>query len=147
MNGARDLSPAGATAFSVNAARDARVEQALELLARAALAPSSPMLDVSAVAVHLGVNEDYVYAHHAMLGARRLGDGPKARLRFSLADVDAGLVTCSTGRGTDAAETASASGSDTPHRRRRRSSAHSSAHIGVDLLPIRGRKAACAHAS
>jgi hypothetical protein len=32
----------------------------------------------------LNVSLDYVYAHAADLGAMRLGDGPKARLRFDL---------------------------------------------------------------
>jgi hypothetical protein len=32
----------------------------------------------------LNVSLDYVYEHAADLGAMRLGDGPKARLRFDL---------------------------------------------------------------
>jgi hypothetical protein len=36
------------------------------------------------LAVALNVSLDYVYAHAADLGAMRLGDGPKARLRFDL---------------------------------------------------------------
>jgi len=37
------------------------------------------------LALALNVSLDYVYAHASELGAMRLGDGPKARLRFDLA--------------------------------------------------------------
>lgn len=84
------------------------------------------LVDVAAVAAYLNVDRSWVYAHADELGARRLGSGPKARLRFSLEDVDA-AVTCSGNRGSDE----SLSGS----RRRRRPSAGTS----VPLLPIRGR--------
>ena len=51
------------------------------------------------LAEYLGVSPAYVYAHSHELGARRLGSGPKARLRFSIADVDAALLTsCSDSR-------------------------------------------------
>lgn len=43
------------------------------------------------VADHLGVEVSYVYEHAAELGARRLGTGPKARLRFRLDLVDEAL--------------------------------------------------------
>lgn len=55
---------------------------------------SAALVDVKTVAAYLGVSVDYVYGHAAELRARRLGTGPKARLRFSLADVDDAL-TCS----------------------------------------------------
>jgi hypothetical protein len=37
-------------------------------------------------AAYLAVEESYVYEQAAELGARRLGLGPKPRLRFSLAE-------------------------------------------------------------
>jgi hypothetical protein len=42
------------------------------------------LLDPKNLAMALNVSLDYVYAHAADLGAMRLGDGPKARLRFDL---------------------------------------------------------------
>jgi hypothetical protein len=42
------------------------------------------LLDPKELAGTLKVSVDYVYAHAADLGVMRLGDGPKARLRFDL---------------------------------------------------------------
>jgi hypothetical protein len=42
------------------------------------------LLDPKELAAELRISVDYVYAHAADLGAMRLGDGPKARLRFDL---------------------------------------------------------------
>jgi hypothetical protein len=41
------------------------------------------LVDAAALAEILGVDRSWVYAHAAELGAYRLGDGPKAALRFS----------------------------------------------------------------
>lgn len=43
------------------------------------------LVDAAELAEHLGVERSFVYEHADALGAVRLGDGPKARLRF---DVD-----------------------------------------------------------
>lgn len=40
------------------------------------------LVDAQTVAAELQVERDWVYAHARELGAVRLGDGPKARLRF-----------------------------------------------------------------
>lgn len=42
------------------------------------------LLEAKELARELSVSVDYVYAHAVELGAMRLGDGPKARLRFDL---------------------------------------------------------------
>jgi hypothetical protein len=42
------------------------------------------LLEPKQLAAALNVSLDYVYAHAADLGVMRLGDGPKARLRFDL---------------------------------------------------------------
>jgi hypothetical protein len=79
------------------------------------------------VADHLGVEVSYVYEHADELGARRLGSGPKARLRFRLDLVDEALdakVSSAHARPT----------TPTPTRRRRR---HSQPRTHVPLLPIR----------
>jgi hypothetical protein len=42
------------------------------------------MLDARELAERLGVRRAWVYSHAAMLGAVRLGNGPRAPLRFDL---------------------------------------------------------------
>jgi hypothetical protein len=49
------------------------------------------LLDAKELAQKLNVSVDYVYAHAADLGAMRLGDGPKARLRFELHTAQRGM--------------------------------------------------------
>lgn len=51
------------------------------------------LLDPKALADALNVSVDYVYAHAADLGAMRLGDGPKARLRFDLKTAQTAMQT------------------------------------------------------
>jgi hypothetical protein len=46
-------------------------------------------VDAATLARILGVDRDWIYARARALGAVRLGDGPRARLRF---DLDAALV-------------------------------------------------------
>lgn len=45
------------------------------------------LVDASEIARRFGVSTDYVYRHANDLGSVRLGDGPKARLRFDPAEV------------------------------------------------------------
>ena len=47
----------------------------------------SGLVDAHSIAAELQVERDWVYAHARELGAVRLGDGPKARLRFDLRQV------------------------------------------------------------
>jgi hypothetical protein len=93
---------------------------------------SEGLVDAAAVAAYLGVERSYVYEHADELGARRLGSGPRARLRFSLEEVVQRLASCSTGRRSETQD------SPAPGRvrARRRSERLGS---GVELLPIRGR--------
>ena len=72
--------------------------EAIDLLADAiaqrvlvALVPTTAWVSAAAVARHLGVDVAYVYEHSEKLGARRLGDGPKARMRFRLDLVEQAL--------------------------------------------------------
>jgi hypothetical protein len=53
---------------------------------------SGELVDAAAVARYLGCTRGWVYERAAWLGARPLGLGPKPRLRFSLAEVDARLA-------------------------------------------------------
>jgi len=45
-------------------------------------APSHDFIDAAEVARRLAVSRDYVYEHADELGAIRIGNGPRARLRF-----------------------------------------------------------------
>lgn len=68
---------------------EAIAEQVAQLLARPRHGPM--LLDPQELAGELRVSVDYVYAHSAELGGMRLGDGPKARLRFELAAAKAAM--------------------------------------------------------
>lgn len=48
----------------------------------------SLLIDVAGVARRLGVSRDFVYRNAEELGAIRLGEGPRPRLRFDPATVD-----------------------------------------------------------
>ena len=84
------------------------------------------LIDVAEVARRFNVSRAFVYDHADHLGAVRLGDGPKARLRFDLDRVREALAA----RPQESAHAVSQS----PKPRRRRKSA-------VDLLPVRGGSA------
>lgn len=77
------------------------------------------------------MSRDWVYENAARLEARRLGTGPRARLRFDLARVTTALAPCSEGRGS----AAPAAPVLKPKRRR---STPGRLGSGVVLLPIRG---------
>ena len=91
---------------------------------------TTSLVDAQTVADYLAVDRGWVYQHAVMLKARRLGTGPKARLRFSLEDVDAAL-SCFACRESGTA----ASLVVEPVRRPRRARPLGT---GVELLPIRG---------
>jgi hypothetical protein len=107
-----------------------QLERLAELVAENLRQRSTRLVTAREVAEHLSVDEGYVYEHAAELGVRRLGEGPKARLRFSLVEVDERLSACSVVRGSIVPE--SSAGAAIRRRRRR------SLGTGVDLLPIRG---------
>ena len=91
------------------------------------------LVDAAAVAEYLAVKRSWVYEHADELHARRLGSGPKARLRFSLAEVDLALTPCFTSKGSETPV------SPAPMRIRR---GRRTAGLGtsVVLLPIRGAR-------
>lgn len=51
------------------------------------------LLEPKELASVLNVSLDYVYAHASELGAMRLGEGPKARLRFDLQTAQGAMKT------------------------------------------------------
>jgi len=90
------------------------------------------LLDVGAVAAFLGCSTGFVYDHADELGARRLGSGPRPRLRFVLSDVQRWLDSCSQSRGS-----CEVLGGVVAPIQRRRKYPNSGSEAG--LLPIRGR--------
>lgn len=64
---------------------------------------AAALVDAAAVAAALGVSRGMIYEHADRLGARRLGDGPKPRLRFDLAEAVAAWNRRDEGRGSDVA--------------------------------------------
>jgi hypothetical protein len=70
-------------ADEIEAIAERSAQRVLQLL-RTAPPSAHRLLEPKELAVELGVSTDYVYEHAADLGAMRLGDGPKARLRFEL---------------------------------------------------------------
>jgi hypothetical protein len=84
------------------------------------------LVDAAAVARLLGVSRATVYAKADELGAIRIGNGKRARLRFDLARIVAG-----------SAGSAAHSSGPAQHRRRSR---RSQQRPNSDLLPIRGRR-------
>jgi hypothetical protein len=90
------------------------------------------LVDAACVAEHLGVSRGFVYAHAVELGARRLGSGPRARLRFDLEEINLQLTHCREGRGSEVP----GNRMDKPIRQRRE---QSRSGTSVPLLPIRGR--------
>jgi hypothetical protein len=109
---------------------EAVARRVVELLGQRQAVPS--WLTADEVAQLLAVDRAYVYEHKAALGARQLGDGPKARLRFRLEDVEAALP-CLTGRGAQKHATPISKPTQRPRRTTRLGT-------GAPLLPIRGTR-------
>ncbi len=90
------------------------------------------LVDAAEVARRLGVERSWVYAHADEIGGIRLGNGPRARLRFDPDTVAERLHVGSVGSEPQHPE--SRSGNREARPRHRHSTGTSS-----DLLPIRGR--------
>jgi hypothetical protein len=89
------------------------------------------LVTAATVANALGVSRDYVYAHAAELGGKRIGDGPRGRLRFDLDQALAALTPCSESKKSHE-QKAPAPGSNSSRRHRPRMGS------GAELLPVRG---------
>jgi integrase len=94
-------------------------------LLREAPAPPARYVDAATLALALGVERDWVYARARELGAIRLGEGPKARLRFDLERARAAVAAIGAGDQAPPEE---------PARRRRRPRKQV-APPGVRLIP------------
>jgi hypothetical protein len=112
-----------------DASVEAVAHRVVELL-RAEVAVRQPnLLDVGSLAEALSVTPAYIYEHKEELGAVRVGEGPRAPIRFDLDKVLKTLTSCSASRGTEG----SVGRSTKPKARRRTLAAGASA---PDLLPI-----------
>jgi len=97
----------------------------------------APLVDPATLAAELGVSRDFVYAHAGELGALRLGNGPKARLRFDPVAARAALARYSSEKSQPQNARAGAESERQPTRRRRRLPNGS-----PELLPDRPRRKA-----
>lgn len=88
------------------------------------------LLTAAEVAQRFAVDRGWVYEHADDLGAIRLGDGPRARLRFGAERVAEALTARQAGSASDAPEPA-------PRRASRRR-ARPPGPGGAPLLPVRG---------
>ena len=92
---------------------------------------AADLVDAATLARVLNVERDWVYAHARELGAVRLGDGPKARLRFDLTRARATLAT---------PELDGQPPPDKPRRRSRGRPRRQSAAAGVPLIQGRASR-------
>lgn len=91
------------------------------------------LVDADTVARALGLSRSSVYEHAEALGARRLGDSSRPRLRFDLDEAVRAWASRSESRGSAPPEPSERPGAQT---RRRRVAPTTTAQ----LLPIRGRE-------
>ena len=104
---------------------------------RLPMGSSSRLLTAGELAAELGVDRRWVYEHQEQLGALRLGDGPKARVRFDSERAREALSCL--GDKQPQAETASTDGpSRRPLRRRGTRNATGLPQPG-SVLELRGR--------
>jgi hypothetical protein len=96
----------------------------------------SRLIDAATLAGMLGVSRHAIYQHSRALGAIRIGDGPRGRLRF---DPDTALeawIHRSSRRNPQDPETPAAAGKTRPRRRPSTGSKAGLLPIEGDLLPL-----------
>jgi hypothetical protein len=117
---------------------DLVAERVVEQLATTPVQPAPQLVDATTLARRLGVDRSFIYEHADELGAIRLGEGPRARLRFDVDQAAAALTARQTGNASPVDETTALT--VVPGRRRKRSTRTSGQSV-PDLLPIRGQEA------
>ena len=107
------------------------IEAIASRLAETLNAAPERLLSASELAGRLGVSREYVYEHTDELGVIRIGDGPKAHLRFDFEETRRLLRSCTTSRRPEAPRSPVAKPRTTPRR---------SARSGTssNLLPVKG---------
>jgi hypothetical protein len=114
---------------AAEAAAEAAVRRVLEALGERATPPA--LVDAAELARVLGVSRDTVYQHAARLGARRVGDGRRPRLRFDVAQAVAAWTALPSGSRSEQP-------GDGAAPRNRGGRPRRSTGTGASLLPIRG---------
>lgn len=94
------------------------------------------LVNAGELAQALGTSRRFVYEHSESLGAIRLGDGPKAPLRFDL-EAAKSAMSCSAGR-ESSERIASDDGESKPQRTRRRRRVPNGLPKPGSVLQIRG---------
>ncbi len=94
------------------------------------------IVDAMTLAATLGVSRDCIYDHAAQLGGRRLGDGPRGRLRFNLDEALAAWTTHTVGSKQPAEPVAAVE-----HRARRRRPLASDGLLPIKHAPVPRREA------
>jgi hypothetical protein len=97
------------------------------------------LVSAAEVARELNVARQWVYEHAAELGARRLGDGPRGRLRFDLETVRAASVCLTSKQSHDLNTSTGAESAPAPDRHKRRLPTH--LPEPGSILTVRPRKA------
>jgi hypothetical protein len=99
---------------------DAIAERVAELLRDDDAPAAHRLVSAAEIARELNVGRQWVYEHAEQLGARRLGDGPRGRLRFALEAVRAASVCLISKRSHDRDDSAGAKSGGAIKRRGRR---------------------------
>jgi hypothetical protein len=119
---------------------DAIARRVVELMREQAPAAAAPeLVDAAEVARLLGVERSWVYDHAEDLGAIRLGDGDKPRLRFDPARISE-MRAVQSSRRAPAAKSAKPEREAAVASTRTRPGARKGARSTPELLPIRGRR-------
>ncbi len=95
-------------------------ERVAELLSAEEVPSRHRLVSAAEVAHELNVGRAWVYEHSTELGARRLGDGPRGRLRFDLETVRAASVCLTSKQSHGPNASAGAKSQDAPKERGRR---------------------------
>jgi hypothetical protein len=95
---------------------DAIAERVVELLSADDVSAEHRLVSAAEVARELNVGRQWVYEHAEALGAHRLGDGPRARLRFDLETIRAASVCLISKQSHGRNASAVAKSEDTPRR-------------------------------
>jgi hypothetical protein len=99
------------------------------------------LVDASTVADALGVSRDCVYAHAGELGGKRIGNGPRGRLRFDLDHALAAWTPCYAGNHSQGSNASTEAKSGAPPARARRRLPNRLPKPG-SVLAVRPRKGA-----
>jgi hypothetical protein len=126
--------PARLHPADIEAIASRSAELVLEALGRNVQADRPTLVDAAGIAAQFGVDRSWVYDHADELGAVRLGDGPRPRLRFDPATVMVALDGRNAGDDLDTDESPDVA--SLPGRRRRNRPS-----TEIPLLPIRDQAA------